>query len=440
MKISVRIILLCLTYFVAISAATQELAFYSWKNECDRLPQFNEYKKNPFSTLLKEKDLLDQIDLFMATMQEQFSKITWIDGIKPVVSDSFSAYIEKLIVPDDAVIAIHGDMHGDIHSLNRFIQFFLDKNFLEEQNPFKIKNKKFYMLFLGDYVDRGWYGAEVLYTILRLKNENPDNVFMVRGNHEDLDINARYGFGKELYKKFSSDLLLSKINQVYNLLPLALYLGAGSENKYSIVQCCHGGIELGFDPRVMLDNSYYRAGVTISHLMRADGFSALCCHEIDDYKHYFKNNKKITSSNGFMWSDFIVDSGTTLSLSSRDGFRGSIFEYGQLITEKLLQIWSGTSYTLRSIFRAHQHSDGTMKNRILNRDGLSHPDDIGLGKLWIEDSMHQQIPSRLDGVAAITFSIAPHTGYGWPVHSFAQLEVALEYSDWRLKAVSLALD
>ena len=39
-----------------------------------------------------------------------------------------------------------------------------------------------YMIFLGDYVDRGQFGAEVLYTILRLKLANPDHVFMVRGN------------------------------------------------------------------------------------------------------------------------------------------------------------------------------------------------------------------------------------------------------------------
>ena len=41
--------------------------------------------------------------------------------------------------------------------------------------------KKFYMVFLGDYLDRGHYGMEVVYTLLRLKFENWDRVFLLKG-------------------------------------------------------------------------------------------------------------------------------------------------------------------------------------------------------------------------------------------------------------------
>jgi hypothetical protein len=60
-----------------------------------------------------------------------------------------------------------------------------------------------------------------------------------------------------------------------------------------------------------------------------------------------------------------------------------------------------------------------------------------MGKLWIEDSLHQTTPSRLDNVEAITFSVAPDTGYGYPIHAFGLLKVAKEYKDWRLKTVRL---
>ena len=57
-----------------------------------------------------------------------------------------------------------------------------------------------YMVFLGDYTDRGNYGIEVLYTMLRLKLANPEQVFMARGNHEDIQMIASYGFLAECQK------------------------------------------------------------------------------------------------------------------------------------------------------------------------------------------------------------------------------------------------
>jgi len=409
--------------------------FHAWKEACDALPPFNGQSKNPCQTPLHPHVFLQEIDTFLVTMQQEIKKINWINGIKPAyLSDTFQAYAQKLVVPADAVVAIHGDLHGDVHSVNRFIATCAKRGFLDEQNPFKIKNKNFYMLFLGDYVDRGWYGAEVLYTIVRLKNENPDQVFMVRGNHEDVALNNQCKFGVELEKKFFGAATFKKINQLYNTLPVVLYLGAGKEGKYNIIQCCHGGIEIGFDPKRLLESGYHHAGVTITHLTQKSGFHHICCTHTCPLQHYFKD-KPISTSNGFMWSDFIVNPHNPLSLSARDGFAGTMFAYGQLPTKQLLTAWSGKSYQLRSIFRAHQHGDEDMRNRILNLDKLSHPFDRGIGKLWIHNSIHQYQHSLLDNVAALTFSVAPDAGFGWPIQSFGLLHVAPDYSDWRLENV-----
>jgi len=411
--------------------------FYEWQRACDLLPRFNRHTENTCQTPLQPQLFIRQVDTFLMTMRHQIEKNNWIEGRKPAyLADTFQAYAEKVVVPTDAVVAIHGDLHGDVHSVNRFIATCAQRGFLDEQNPFKIKKNNFYMLFLGDYVDRGWYGTEVLYTILRLKNENPDNVFMVRGNHEDVELNSGGRFGAEMKKKFASPLVLKKINQLYNSLPVVLYLGAGKEGDYNVVQCCHGGIEVGFNPQKLLESNHHRAGVTISHVVQKSGFNHICCAQTAHLQHCFQD-KPITTSNGFMWSDFIVDPYTPLALSPRDGFAGTMFTYGQSCTKQLLKAWSGKSYHIRSIFRAHQHSDGEMRARILNTDQLSHPFDTGIGKLWIQDTIHAQLPSLLTDVAAVTFSVAPDAGFGWPVHSFGLLHVALDYTDWRLENIIL---
>ncbi len=410
--------------------------FYDWQKACKLLPQFKMQQLNPYSTVLTAHLFEKELDLFLETLKQQHAVLTWIDDKKLLQSCvDFQTYAEKLVIPATATVAIHGDMHGDIHAINRFIAVCAAHGFMNTEDPFKIKDENFYILFLGDYVDRGWYGAEVIYTIMRLKNANPDRVYMVRGNHEDVQLNEHYGFSKELAHKFASQKnLFSKIHHMYNLLPAVLYLGVKPQNKSDFVQCCHGGIEIGFDPTPLLEDAHARAGIVITDLMQKSMLATISCYELNPFNNYF-HDMPISAINGFMWNDFNADPYKPFSLSVRDGYQGSMFDFSQLVTLTILRSWKGFTYQIRSIFRAHQQGYPEMRARILNTDGLSHPDDTGIGKLWIQNSIHQTIPSRLDNVAAITFSVAPDTGYGYPIHAFCFLKVAEKYFDWRLKVV-----
>jgi len=95
---------------------------------------------------------------------------------------------------------IVGDLHGDIQSL---IHILRNSGFLEKVQA----GVNASMIFLGDYGDRGIHSPEVYHVVLRLKKAFPENVLLMRGNHEgpadllahphDLPIYLHRKFGEE---------------------------------------------------------------------------------------------------------------------------------------------------------------------------------------------------------------------------------------------------
>ena len=52
-------------------------------------------------------------------------------------------------------------------------------------------------LFLGNYVDKGSMSLECIILLLCYKVKYPENVFLLRGNHEVSSVNRLFGFYEE---------------------------------------------------------------------------------------------------------------------------------------------------------------------------------------------------------------------------------------------------
>ncbi|KAL9296927.1 hypothetical protein ACSQ67_022823 [Phaseolus vulgaris] len=130
-----------------------------------------------------------------------------------------------------APIKIFGDLHGQFGDLMRL--------FDEYGSPSTAGDIAYIdYLFLGDYVDRGQHSLETISLLLALKVEYPNNVHLIRGNHEAADINALFGFRIECIERMGErDGIWAwhRINRLFNWLPLAALI----EKK---IICMHGGI------------------------------------------------------------------------------------------------------------------------------------------------------------------------------------------------------
>ncbi|XP_042228027.1 serine/threonine-protein phosphatase with EF-hands 2-like [Homarus americanus] len=140
-------------------------------------------------------------------------------------------------------ITVVGDLHGKLDDLLTILY----KNGLPStDNPY---------VFNGDFVDRGQKSMEVILLLLALVIAFPAEVYLNRGNHEDLVMNARYGFCKEVSRKYKAPhgpRILRLLEEVYRWLPLSTVIN----NKVMVV---HGGISLDIDLKTIsnIDRSKY---------------------------------------------------------------------------------------------------------------------------------------------------------------------------------------
>ena len=307
-------------------------------------------KKNVYNTILIEKFidiLLRPLDWFdqkkMAEIHDKFpftkDEITsLIEEVIPIISK------ENSLIKIRSPCKIFGNIYGVYNDLMRFFESYGNPSDSIQNGDINVMQ----YIFLGDFCDRGFYSLEVVLLLFALKIKYRNFIYLIRGHHEDKNINAFYGLGNECKERLKDDInnnnsIFNLINQVFDYLPFGVLVDG-------LTLLVHGGIGCSIEKLDDINNiirpiSVIHDAENIEQLHIID----LLYSEYDDNEsNYSINQERDKNKKGLIvkygkkrLDDFLNNNKINLLITAHQFIKDGFCTFND---DKLLTLFSATNY------------------------------------------------------------------------------------------------
>ena len=270
-------------------------------------------------------------------------------------------YRECNVLELRAPITVCGDIHGQLWDL---FQIFDVAGEISDDNSVTY-------LFMGDYVDRGYYSLETFAYLVALKLKHPNRIFLLRGNHESRQVNHMYGFYNDCIQLYGHVGVWSLCNDIFDLLPIAAVIDGG-------VFCVHGGLSKAVDLVEQLDLLSRRI-----ELPTEGPLCDLCWSDPADIDNWEMNSR------GAGWifgrapvEKFLRLNGLKMIARSH---QMAMEGYEWYFDKKLITVWSAPNYMYRAgnkatVMKLDENLNPELVGFDAHPDSMTKkPDDIVLG-------------------------------------------------------------
>ena len=184
-------------------------------------------------------------------------------------------FVHKIAMKEEAQVVVIGDLLGAFHSLVRNLEKLYELRLID--NQLRLTRPEYFIVFLGDVVGRSPYCMVTLSIILKLMEQNPDQVFYLTGALEMKDRWKKFGFPNEL-KIRGQGYSLEKIpfnrdlTKFFATLPRAVFLQTEGRGVYDVVRISY------FDRsrEDVIDERFF------SRFLRKKGKNMVGTHRVDE--------------------------------------------------------------------------------------------------------------------------------------------------------------
>ena len=303
--------------------------------------RFNQVLINKFiDTLLRPFDWFDN------------SKMDEIHNILPFQLKEIYALlkeVQSILKMENSLIKIRspckifGNIYGDYNGLMRFFESFGNPSDDNQNGDINVMQ----YIFLGDFCDRCYYSLENILLLFSLKVKYPEFIYLIRGHHEDIQVNISNGLGEECKERLNDDIsknqsLFYYINQVFNLLPFGVLIDDS-------ILCIHGGIGSNVNSIKDIENIKRPFKVNFNVTNKEEQIVIdLLYSEFSDEIDDVELNREREEGKGFIvnygkerLNKFLLDNKIKLLITSHKFCKEGVMSFNN---DRLLQVFSGSNY------------------------------------------------------------------------------------------------